>query len=207
MSTLDAGFALACASNQSIFLAGDCGPVWRVVEGVVRLDRATGPVCQPVQLALPGDLVGSEALCGQPYQYSARAFTPCRLEPVPHGADVPPGSLLKQALLQQIERSQDMAQLRTGSVMQRLTYMLALLNLGWRTEQPLVTGQADSIRRALPTLREVALLVDAKTETVCRALAQLLPPRKHRPGGTPVAHARLVGGWSAHAPCPAVGMA
>ncbi|MEZ5703204.1 MAG: hypothetical protein R3E42_16470 [Burkholderiaceae bacterium] len=198
MSTPDAGHALACASNQFIFLAGETGPVWRVVEGVVRLDRAAGPVCQPVQLALPGDLVGSEVLCGQPYQYSAMAFTPCRLEPVPRGADGSPGPLLQQALLQQIERSQDMAQLRTGSVMQRLTHMLALLGLGWRTDQPPVSLQADAIRRALPTLREVALLVDAKTETVCRALAQLLPPRKRRPGGVSPAPGRMAGGWSAH---------
>ena len=206
MSTLDTGLALACASNQSIFLAGDSGPVWRLVEGVVRLDRATGPLCQPVQLALPGDLVGSEALCGQPYQYCARAFTPCRLEPLPHGVDGPSGPLLQQALLQQIERSQDMAQLRTGSVMQRLTHMLALLGMGWRTDQPPASLQADAIRRALPTLREVALLVDAKTETVCRALAQLLPPRKRRPGGVSMVSGRLVGGWSPHT-SPASGMA
>ncbi len=206
LSTQDSGVALACASNQSIFLAGDSGPVWRVVEGMVRLDRASGPTRQPVQLALPGDLVGSEVLCGQPYQYSARAFTPCRLESVPLGADGLPGPLLQQALMQQIERSQDMAQLRTGSVMQRLTHMLALLGVGWRTDQPPVSGQADAIRRALPTLREVALLIDAKTETVCRALAQLLPPRKRRVGAVGRAPAHLVAGWSAQA-SPAAGMA
>ena len=48
--------AQACASNQSIFLAGESGPVWRVVAGVVRLDRDHGPIRQPVQLALPGFL-------------------------------------------------------------------------------------------------------------------------------------------------------
>jgi CRP-like cAMP-binding protein len=96
--------ALACASNQSIFLAGESGPVWRVVEGVVRLDRDSGPVRQPVQLALPGDLIGTEALCGQPYQLSASAFTPCRLEPVHPDADAAPQPLLQQALLQQLDR-------------------------------------------------------------------------------------------------------
>jgi hypothetical protein len=43
----------------------------------------------------------------------------------------------------------------------------------------------------LPALREVALLVDAKTETVCRALAQLLPPRSRKRG--PVC--TTVGNW------------
>lgn len=43
-------------------------------------------------------------------------------------------------------------------------------------------AQADAVRKALPTLREVALVVDAKTETACRALAQLLPPRSRKSG-------------------------
>ena len=79
MTSADSFVALACASNQSIFLAGTSGPVWRVVEGVVRLDRDCGPIRQPVQLALPGDLIGAEVLCGQPYQLSASAFTRCRV--------------------------------------------------------------------------------------------------------------------------------
>lgn len=174
--------ALACASNQTIFLAGESGPVWRVVEGVVRLDRGCGPIRQPVQLALPGDLIGTEALCGQPYQLSASAFTRCRLEPVRPAADTAPEPLLQQALLQHLGRSQDMAQLRTGSVLQRLTHLLGLMGLDRPVHDAALAGQADAVRKALPTLREVALLVDAKTETVCRALAQLLPPRSRKSG-------------------------
>lgn len=176
--------ALACASNQPIFLAGESGPVWRVVEGVVRLDRESGPVRQPVQLALPGDLIGAETLCGQPYQFSASAFTACRLAPVRPVSGATPQPLLQQALLQQLDRSQDMAQLRTGSVLQRLTHLLSLMGLDRSPNAAAGAGQADAVRQALPTLREVALLVDAKSETVCRALAQLLPPRtrKRRPG-------------------------
>jgi hypothetical protein len=187
--------ALACASNQSIFLAGESGPVWRVVEGVVRLDRDSGPIRQPVQLALPGDLIGAETLCGQPYQLSASAFTCCRLEPVRPDPEAASGSLLQQALLQQLDRSQDMAQLRTGSVLQRLTHLLRLMGLEWRPEQCALNGGVDAIREALPTLREVAQVVDAKTETVCRALAQLLPPRSRKSG--PV---RAVRDWSSTAP-------
>lgn len=170
---------LACASNQPIFLAGESGPVWRVVEGVVRLDRESGPVRQPVQLALPGDLIGAETLCGQPYQFSASAFTACHLVPVRPVSGATPQPLLQQALLQQLDRSLDMAQLRTGSVLQRLTHLLSLMGL---ERSPNAAGQADAVRQALPTLREVALLVDAKSETVCRALAQLLPPRSRRRG-------------------------
>ena len=199
--------ALACASNQSIYLAGESGPVWRVVEGVVRLDRDSGPIRQPVQVALPGDLIGTEALCGQPYRLSASAFTRCRLEPLRPGSDDAPEPLLQQAVLQQLGRSQDMAQLRTGSVLQRLSHLLGLLGLDRVVHEAGRVDQADAVRRALPTLREVALLVDAKTETVCRALAQLLPPRSRK--GGPVrsaartwpatAPARLATAWAANA--------
>jgi hypothetical protein len=195
MTSTFLGLERACASQQAIFGVGDSGPVWRVVQGMVRLDRHSGPVCQPVQLALPGDLIGVEALCGQPYQLSASAFTRCQLQAVPFSQDAP-HDLLQQALLQHMQRSQDMAQLRTGSVLQRLSHLLALM----QPDRPWVpagvaVGDADAIRQALPALREVALLVDAKTETVCRALAQLLPPRSRK--GGPV---RAVRDWSAAAP-------
>lgn len=182
---------MVCTSNQSIFRAGESGAVWRVVEGVVRLDRDSGPIRQPVQLALPGDLIGTEALCGQPYQFSASAFTRCQLEPVLPGADATPAPLLQQALLQHLDRSQDMAQLRTGSVLQRLSHLLSLLGLDVTNRSRPQVGEADAIRQALPALREVALLVDAKTETVCRGLAQLLPPRSRKSGPAQPLH-----GWS-----------
>ncbi|MBW8316725.1 MAG: cyclic nucleotide-binding domain-containing protein [Hydrogenophaga sp.] len=204
MTSTVSSVALDCASNQSIFLAGESGPVWRVVEGVVHLDRDSGPIRQPVQLALPGDLIGAESLCGQPYQLSASAFTRCRLEPV--RPDVAPEPLLQQALLQQLDRSQDMAQLRSGSVQQRLTHLLGLMGLDRAVHEAGRMGQADAVREALPTLREVALLVDAKTETVCRALAQLLPPRSRKRGPvravrdwSNTAPARLATAWAANA--------
>lgn len=182
MTSTVSSVALACAGNQSIFLAGETGVVWRVVEGVVRLDRDSAQKRQPVQLALPGDLIGTETLCGQPYQLSASAFTPCRLELVRTGCDSASEPLLQQALLQQLDRSQDMAKLRTGSVLQRLTHLLGLMGLERAMHEAERLGQADAVRGALPALREVALLIDAKTETVCRALAHLLPPRSRKSG-------------------------
>ena len=167
MTSMHSSVERVCTSQQSVFLAGESGPVWRVVQGIVRLDRQSGPVSQPVQLALPGDLIGTEALCGQPYRLGATAFTHCRLEAVPSAADTAPQPLLQQALLQHMNRSQDMAQLRTGSVLQRLAHLLGLLGLEVPPFGRPQMDDADAIRQALPALREVALLVDAKTETVC----------------------------------------
>jgi CRP-like cAMP-binding protein len=173
------------AGNQTVFQAGEAGPVWRVIEGVVRLDRDLGPEALPVQLALPGDLIGIERLFDQRYQFNAVAFTGCRLEAVSQPSAGSAGvreALMRQALLQQQERLQDMARLRTGSVMQRLAHLLRLLGLPWQSPEDVPTGQADAIRAALPALRDLAQVVDAKTETVCRTLAQLLPPRSRKSG-------------------------
>jgi CRP-like cAMP-binding protein len=197
------------AGQPPIFQPGDTGTVWRVRQGVVRLNRPADAGRLPVQLALPGDLIGIEALCDQPYQFCAEAFTDCELEPVPLGTagdgEALRQALLREVLLQQQSRSQDMATLRTGSVLERMVHLLRLLGLPWQGAQPVTGGQADAIRQALPTLREVAELVDAKTETVCRVLAQLLPPRSRKggPARKPMAAVavqpqRPVGAWSSH---------
>lgn len=168
-------------SSEPVFQAGETGPLWRLQEGLVRLDRHHGGTRQAVQLALPGDLVGVEALCGRSYQFSAVAFTPSRLERIAlHGRSGAREPLLQQALLQTQARCLDMAALRSGTVAQRMAHLLRLLGFDRQAAQRDCDECAHIIRRSLPALREVAHLVDAKTETVCRALALLLPPRHDR---------------------------
>jgi CRP-like cAMP-binding protein len=170
------------AGQDGFFKAGDAGPLWRVVEGTARLDRENGSSRLPVQLALPGDLIGIEALCDQPYQFTASAFTDCRLEPVVVASELERQALLRQALFQQQLRSHDMATLRTGSVLSRLASLLRLMGLPWQGAHVVDEARADALRAALPALRELAQMVDAKSETVCRTLAQLLPPRSRKSG-------------------------
>lgn len=196
------------AGNQTVFQAGEAGPLWRVVEGMVRLDRELGAQALSVQLALPGDLIGIEGLCDQPYQFNAVALTECRIEALAPLAATPFAGaremLMRQVLLQQQDRLQDMARLRTGSVIQRMAHLLSLLGLPWTARGDVPTAQADAIRASLPALRELARMVDAQTETVCRALAQLLPPRSRKGGrsGFPAAPAPLgqALAWSAQHP-------
>lgn len=182
MSFQDGPVALACASAETVFLSGESGPVWRVVDGIVRLDRESGHSRQPVQLALPGDLIGIEVLCEQRYRFSATAFTDCRLQPVRLTAGDARAPLLEQALLQHQARSQDMTVLRTGAVIQRISHLMSMMGLDWPHQDSAQARHADVIRESLPPLREVAQVVDAKHETVCRALAQLLPPRSRKSG-------------------------
>lgn len=172
--------SLACASAQTVFQAGKTGQVWRVVEGLVRLDREDGFEFQTVQIAVPGDLIGTEASCNQPFRFSATALTACRLEVVKVTDGQGQAVLLQQALMQQQARSMDMATLRTGTVFQRVIHFLRLL--GFDGTKAGLLPNAEAIRAALPTLREVAQVVGAKTETVCRVLGQLMPPRQRKPG-------------------------
>lgn len=168
------------AGQDPLFKAGTTGALWRVLEGTVRLDRENGASHLPVLIALPGDLVGIESLCGQPFQFSAKAFTDCWLRPVPVNSPSEREALLREALFQQQMRSQDMANLRTGSVLSRLASLLSLLGLPW--QGAVDASRADVLRSTLPALRELAQMVDAKAETVCRGLAQLLPPRRRKGG-------------------------
>lgn len=182
---------LALAQGHTLFQAGQQGGLWRVVSGVVRLDQSEDHGRVLVMLAQPGDVLGFETLCGQAFQLQASALTDVVLQPMrPPRTETERQQWLMEALLQQPQRSHDMARLRTGPVAERLDQLLRLL-LGverreslsaWVQSQPL---DADALRESLPPLRVLAEVVDAKHETVCRALALLLPPRTRKSGPKP----------------------
>ena len=66
--TLDAGATLYEAGARA-------GMSWRIVSGALRLDLVQPDAARCVHLALAGDCVGIEALCGLPMLYRARAVT------------------------------------------------------------------------------------------------------------------------------------
>ncbi|TSE27722.1 Crp/Fnr family transcriptional regulator [Tepidimonas aquatica] len=161
-------------AQARLFDVGDTSGPWRLCKGLVRLDRIgrDGPLL--VMLVEPGDWLGMDALCGQPHPWRATCVTPVWLEPAPQAPSAQQrAQWLTEALLQQPARAHAMAALRTGSVAQRVRSLLALL------AQPDVLGRAapDVLRERLPPLRVLAELVDAKPETVCRTLGQLVPKR------------------------------
>lgn len=167
--------AMTVAAAQVLFERGDKGDLWRIVEGHVCVENDDGNTRQLVQVAQPGDFVGLEALMGLPYQCTATALTPVRLERVRVDGDEARASLLQKIVLQQGERMVDMARLRTGTVAMRLSNLLLLL--GHPIAGQRLLGSAQKARVKLPTLREMARVVDAKHETVCRVLQQLIPTR------------------------------
>lgn len=174
---------LSLEAGAPLFAAKEQGGLWRVVSGLVRLDQVGPSGAVLVMLAQAGDLLGFESLCDEPYQLSASAFNDVVLQPLTPANATQRQQWLIEAVLQQPQRSHDMARVRTGQVAARLGELLRLL--GHATlpssarSQPL---DADAVRNSLPPLRVLAEVVDAKSETVCRALAQLLPPRSRKSG-------------------------
>lgn len=164
---------LVLAPRQVVFdVASQNGP-WRVLRGLVLLDRPSRDGALPVMLAEPGDWLGIDALAGRPHGWRATCITPVVLVgPVTPRDEGERARWSTEALLQQPERAHAMALLRTGPIRQRLLALLRLL------AHPDVLGtgnDAAALRSRLPPLRVLAELVDAKHETVCRVLAELLP--------------------------------
>jgi CRP-like cAMP-binding protein len=150
------------ARQSVLFHAQDSGPVWRLLKGCLRLDRVIGSQRQLVQLALPGDWLGLEMLSGGRYQLQAQALTDCVVE---HATvDIHDSHIWTRAWTQQQQRHVHMTQLRTGKVASRVEHLLELLDLS--------DAQTSSAGGHLPPLREIAEVVDATVETVCRTLSK-----------------------------------
>ncbi|PRD65846.1 Crp/Fnr family transcriptional regulator [Malikia granosa] len=168
------------ARGNTVFVAGESGPLWRVTWGVVALQSSPGADGRLVQLAVAGDLLGIESLCEQDYALEARALTACRLELIEPVDGQHRSLLMREALLQQLERSIDMAELRTGAVSDRLSQMLHLLGHDWLELRTAPRPTIEAVRRDLPSLSDLARAIDAQKETVCRVLGRLLPSQKPR---------------------------
>lgn len=197
-----------CNQGDTVFEAGQTARLWRVVSGVLCLVQREHDAQHLMSLALPGDLLGIEALCQiphpLPHRLRAEALTDVVLVPVEPASEGERQQLMVAALLQQQQRSHDMAQLRTGPVLPRVATLLKVLGhaaaLVGEPQDP------DALRASLPALRELALVVDAKHETVCRALSQLLPPRTRKSGPRPWTAAGAVASASARAAAQALGL-
>ena len=154
--------------------AGEFGSLWRVQSGVLRLDQVGHDDAILVQLAFPGDLVGVEALCSEPYAYTITALTTCTLVEQSVSYDLARFSAVTQGFMQQQERMKDMMRLRTGTVKERLAYFLKLLAHN-------ADGSTRELeRRDLPAQKEVANIIGTATETVCRELNAFLPAKTYK---------------------------
>ena len=160
--------------GQVLVNAGEYGPVWRITEGLFRLERLGMDGLSLVQLGLPGDLLGVEALCTEPYAYTITAITTGQAELVDATHELSRFGIVAKAYLQQQRRTHDMMKLRGGPVNERLAHFLKLLARN-------VDGSERELdRRDLPVLKAIAAILDTATETVCRELNAFLPARVYQ---------------------------
>jgi hypothetical protein len=174
LSKIPVGEPIQVNRGQSLLAAGDVGPVWRVTQGVFKLERQGQDGQILVQLAQAGDLIGVESLCAEPYTFTAVALVAAQAQPLVANQDLDRFNTMTQAFMQQQRQTCDMHRLRTGSIVQRLAYLLTVL--GKQADGRVLPVQ----RKELPTLKEMARVVDATFETVCRELNTLLPERKQQ---------------------------
>lgn len=148
------------AHGDAVFVAGLPGQCWRIHQGAVRLSRQIAEGEQFAGLALAGDLIGVEALLGQPSTFSAHALSDVTLAPC-----VELGSpALLAALTASEQRAAEALALCRGSADERINRLVRLL------AQP---GTAERARMQMPSLREMADITNLTQETVSRVVSRL----------------------------------
>lgn len=158
-------------AGERLFRAGEAGPVWQVAKGMVRLELDPPSGTGLVHLALPGDLLGAEAVLSLPYAFCATAVVPSQIKTVELDNEAHRVLVLAAAFRQGQARAAGMMRLREGSIAQRLDYLLDLMQKA--------TGEDifSTRQRKLPQLREIANIINAAPESVCRNLTQRLGRR------------------------------
>jgi CRP-like cAMP-binding protein len=160
--------------GESLFHSGHFGSVWRLTQGLVRLERVGRDGPSLVQLALPGDLLGVESLFEEPHLYGATALTPVVAREQVLSSELSRFSVIAKGYLQQQRRMHDMMRMRTGCVSERIAHLLNLLS----SQSNGLPASLD--RRDLPILKDLAFIVDASAETVCRELNAFIPARVYQ---------------------------
>lgn len=157
----------ALASGAMLCEAGQSGPVWRVLRGALRLDLCTREGTRFVQIARPGDSIGLEQLAGVPMAFAARALVPAEVQACLFTTDEARRAALLDGMLQQQARIGDLVALRTGPARHRLQQLLLML-----AEDAAGRSSAEVADRDLPTIKDVAAIIDTSPETVSRVFGE-----------------------------------
>jgi CRP-like cAMP-binding protein len=156
----------------------DTTRLWRVRHGVVGIVHdLAGVEERPQFLALPGDLVGADALAGVAPPSRVFAVTAAELEAVQCLDAAARHELLSLAYAQSRRQGREIVRLRTGSVADRVKQMLLLLGEG--------DADAEESEVEVPSLRRLADILDASPEAICRVIGRMrqldvLSAREHR---------------------------
>lgn len=158
---------ISLSAGEVLYEAGGVGSVWQLERGAMRLDRAEREGHRFMQIVLPGDLLGLELLVAYPYAHTARAIVPCQVRRRLLSGEAERRLVMMEGLMQQQRRGEDLVALRTGPAQERLKHLLLLL----APEDTPWAGEAAAC--ALPTIKDMAAIIDTAPETVSRIFANL----------------------------------
>ncbi len=156
---LDRRDVLQCVDLQSL---------WRLESGALRVDvvGADGNYGFD-RLVLPGDVVGIENLVAITDQRMIRALTPSCLRQIHVSNEGQVKGLLVDAFSRIYQRTRELINLRSGSTDARVKRLLLALS------GANLADHSQTAECALPSLSDIAAIVDAAPESVSRALASL----------------------------------
>lgn len=162
-------------ARSLIHAAGALGGPGRLaclVRGVVALKLPEQQQLWFAGLALPGDLVGAESLYQGRFAFSAHALTPCVLRPWPEpGTPLSHGAVARLLVASQ-QRMAELIALRRGPAQARVCRLILLLSQG---------GADDDL--VLPTLQDMAAMIDLAMESICREMTRLRADQVLVPAG------------------------
>lgn len=152
--------------------------LWRLTSGALRMHDADPNGAQAlIGVALPGDLIGVECLVGELPSTCLRALIRSQLvlleqdeSLLAHFSAASQPDLVVQALVQSRRQCRDNMRLRAGPVAERVKCLLLMLSDPGKTASRLADVE---IPCALPSLRDMAMVVDSAPETVSRVLGSL----------------------------------
>jgi CRP-like cAMP-binding protein len=145
--------------------AADAQRLWSLKRGVLAVyDTNEGSHgSRPCYLARPGDLIGAECLAGEPSPGRVTVLAAASLVAIPRGTLAQRQGLLAQAYGQARRQAREFVQLRSGSLTDRVRHLL--LTLG--------SAHGEEVDLELPPLRQLAGLLDATPEAICRVMGGL----------------------------------
>ncbi|OAD39205.1 hypothetical protein LPB72_21590 [Hydrogenophaga crassostreae] len=176
--TLPADCLMLARGQALSTLVDPQAPMWQVEQGMLLVKGAQAPGEAAWHLALPGDWLNLPRACGLDEGTQATALLPSRLRTVPQVDRLSRESLLGRLVAQQQRWSMHLMALRSGPVERRIRHLLTLIRLA-------TGGARQGASVAMPVLRDMATLVDAVPETVCRVLVRLQPRQRERAPRSP----------------------
>jgi hypothetical protein len=140
----------------------DLQGLWLLRQGVLALGHTVDKP-RPHYLALPGDWIGVETLIGEPAPAMSWVLADAVIVPAACSGPSERSALLAAAYAQARRQALEFLQLRSGSLADRVRHLLLLLGV----------SQGEDMDVELPSLRQLAGLLDATPEAICRVLSGL----------------------------------